>query len=419
MTWRIFVHYSNMDMKKFAFAAVLLMSSSLVLPAQDEVYRAVLLREDRYPIIFTVEKAAVRGKPVWYIRNAEERIRVDSIRQQGDSIWVDMPFFESRFELKALSSGAITGNWIKGTTRADQVMPVQIDKGSTRFTSNNVPNQYSIDGRWRVNFTRPTGGSRPAVAEFRQRNGKVTGTFLTPSGDYRYLEGILNGDSLQLSCFDGSHAYYFGARLSGPGTITNGIFASGAKHVETWSAGKDPQARLDETSSMMYLREGQEKLNFRFPDLDSNLVSITDPRFDNKVVVVQIMGSWCPNCMDETRFLSRYYDSNANRGLEIVALAYEYSTDYKRAQKSLRKFQQQFDVKYPMLITGVTSSDSLRTEKTLPQLTHIKAFPTTLFIGRDGKVREIHPGFYGPGTGAYHAEFRKTFQETMDRLLNE
>ena len=124
-------------------------------------------------------------------------------------------------------------------------------------------------------------------------------------------------------------------------------------------------------------------MDFVFSDIDGNKVSINDVRFRNKVVIIQIMGSWCPNCLDETKFLSDYYDKNGSRGVEIVSLAYEYSTDFQRSQKSVRKFQQLFNVKYPMLITGVAVGDSLRTEKTLPQLTPIKAFPTTIFLGKD------------------------------------
>jgi thiol-disulfide isomerase/thioredoxin len=136
-------------------------------------------------------------------------------------------------------------------------------------------------------------------------------------------------------------------------------------------------------------------------------------------VVIQIMGSWCPNCMDETAFLTKYYDLNKNRGIEMVALAYEYSTNFSRGQKSLRKLQKQFDVKYPILITGVTTSDSLRTEKTLPELSPIKVFPSTIFLDRMGRVREVHTGFYGPGTGIHYEDFKKEFESTISRLLAE
>jgi thiol-disulfide isomerase/thioredoxin len=174
---------------------------------------------------------------------------------------------------------------------------------------------------------------------------------------------------------------------------------------------------VDASLSAMQLRPGEDRIGLRFPDLDGQMVSLSDPRFAGKVVVIQIMGSWCPNCMDETAFLSDYYQKNKSRGVEMIALAYEYSTDFQRASKSLRKFQQRFNVQYPMLITGITSADSLKTEKTLPQLTPIKAFPTTIFIGKDGKVKKIHSGFEGPGAGARHDLFKEEFEKTITSLL--
>jgi hypothetical protein len=68
---------------------------------------------------------------------------------------------------------------------------------------------YNISGKWDVTITSPNGTPRKALAEFEQSGDKLTGSFLTPSGDYRFLEGIVTGDSLKLSTFDGSHAYTF------------------------------------------------------------------------------------------------------------------------------------------------------------------------------------------------------------------
>ena len=122
--------------------------------------------------------------------------------------------------------------------------------------------------------------------------------------------------------------------------------------------------------------------------------------------------------MDETEFLSTYYKRNASKEIEVVALAYEYSTDTARARRSLLKFRDRFDVRYPMLITGVTSADTLRTEKTLPELTPIKAFPTTIYVGRDGKVKEIHAGFSGPATGLHHEAFKQEFEARIRQLMS-
>lgn len=386
---------------------------------KPEQYLVQLQRTDSLPIIFNLETQTENGRPNWFIRNDVERIRVNDLQLSGDSLIVQMPTFESTFRLQKQPGNSYTGTWIKGTTSKDQQMPVMIKPGTVRFPVTRGKARNNITGKWRVTFIRPAGTSRPAIAEFRQSGEKLTGTFLTPSGDYRYLEGIVSGDSLQLSCFDGSHAYYFGARINSASQISNGIWAAGATYTEKWYAEKDANVTLDESIAAIYMKPGEERIGFRFPDLDSNMVSLTDERFKNKVVVIQIMGSWCPNCLDETEFLSEYYKKNKGRGVEMLALAYEYTTDFQRARKSISKFQQKYAVEYPMLITGVSSVDSMKTEKTLPQITPIKAFPSTIFIGKDGKVKKLHTGFYGPGAGVYYEEFKKEFEETVTALLKE
>ena len=168
---------------------------------------------------------------------------------------------------------------------------------------------------------------------------------------------------------------------------------------------------MPEESVAMYVKPGEESLDFSFKNLEGQQVAINSDRFKNKVVVVQLMGSWCPNCMDETAFLSDYYNRNKQRGVEVVALAYEYSTDWERSVNSLKKFQQRFNVQYPILNTEVSVLDSLRTEKTLPQVTRIKFFPSSIIIDKKGKIRKLDTGFNGPATGSHYLAYKKEFEE--------
>jgi thiol-disulfide isomerase/thioredoxin len=407
-------------MRNILLCAILLFSGgSGIGQSQPGHYVGRFLRADGLPIVFHLEISGRGSAEIWTVRNAGERIRITSIRRKGDSVTIDMPVFESAFRLRDHGHG-FSGVWVKaGERQPDILQPVEIRPGSVTFPADRGTASADITGRWKVAFTRPNGTQRAAIAEFRQTGQRLTGTFLTPTGDYRYLEGVVSGDSLQLSCFDGSHAYYFGARLQGRDRILNGVFAAGLSHLEPWTAERDAEASLDGASARMEWIPGSPTLRFRFPDLDSNIVSLDDERYRGKVVVLQILGSWCPNCMDETAFLSEFYRKNRGRGIEVIGLAYEYSSDFQRSRRSLSKFRDRFGVEYPMLVTGVTSSDTLRTEKTLPGFTPIRAFPTTIFLGRDGRVRKTEAGYAGPATGRHHDEFRKEFEETIDALLRE
>ena len=409
-------------MKKLLFAITvsvfLLMGSNAT--AQTKLrngwYRASILRPDAAEIIFNFEVVEKDSKRRLYIRNGSERLLVDDIKLKGDSVFIEMPFFESTFKLKLQKDYSLTGKWIKGTSTKFLELPVQFKYGiKQRFPVHSTP-KSTINGRWQVAFTRPNGTERPAIAEFQQKGSYLTGTFLTPSGDYRFLEGVVSADSMYLSCFDGSHAYLITAQIRG-NEIVNGSFYSSAANKEQWRATKNTEAVLPDTTQLTQLKPGESKLNFTFKDVNGNDVSINDERFRNKVVVIQLMGSWCPNCMDESKFIGEFYKQYKSKGVEVIALAYEYSTDFNRSKASVQKFINRFQIKYPVLITPTTTSDEQRTEKTLPQLTPIRSFPTTIFLDKQGHVRKIHQGFYGPGTGIHYEEFKIEFYRTIQSLL--
>lgn len=379
-------------------------------------YRASIVRDDGAVIIFNAEVQLKNGKQLLYMRNATERLLVDDVKVKGDSVQVEMPFFESYFRLQIQNDGSLKGKWFKAGSAKLLEFPVIFMYGQKeRFVLNESTTQNAT-GRWQVSFTRPNGTDRPAIAEFKQNGAALTGTFLTPSGDYRFLEGVVNGKEMQLSCFDGSHAYYFTATING-NEISNGKFFSSASPVELWRATKNNTAALPDTTPVTQLKPGESKLNFSFKDVNGKTVSINDARFKNKVVVIQIMGSWCPNCMDESKFLSSFYKEYKSKGVEVLALAYEYSTDFNRSKASIQKFINRFGIQYPVLIPPVTVSDEQRTEKTLPQLTPIRSFPTTIFISKSGNVAGVHQGFYGPGTGHFYDEFKSEFYRTIRSLL--
>lgn len=379
-----------------------------------------LQRKDAKEVPFLLESQHEKGKLALHVVNAKERIEINNVKVAGDSLFFTMPVFESSFRLQGLPGGDMRGVYIKGTSGATQYWPVYAYANrKDRFAAGNGDAKNNISGRWDVNITRANGTLRKAVAILEQHGNKLTGSFLTPSSDYRYLDGIVSGDSLKLSGFDGDNIHLFEARIKNENTISGGVFYNGYAGKETWTAIKNAAIALPKADESTRLRRGQTKLNFTFNDLHGNPVSINDEKYKNKVVVVQIMGSWCANCLDETKFLADYYRQNRSGGVEIIALAYELTTDIKRSEKSVSKFQQLLDVQYPILITGVAAGDDQKTEKTLPQLTPVRSFPTTIFIDKKGNVRDIHTNFYGPASGEYYLESKHKFYNEVDKLLSE
>ncbi|HLX91189.1 MAG TPA: TlpA disulfide reductase family protein [Puia sp.] len=391
-------------------------------------YRALLERSDGNDIVFNflVIDRKIGNKRL-FIQNAGELIQVDNISQSGDSIIIEMPFFEAQLHLRRAAPGQLSGYYYKHLQNSYQVIPMEANQLTVkhgeanrneymRFPLASVAAPSKVAGRWAVTFRDDSTGVTTAdVGEFVQHGNKVTGTFLDPTGDYRYLEGVVDGDSLKLSCFDGSHAYLFTARIKGD--KMTGRHYAGPTFKNSWTARRDEQAKLADEFTLTKMRPGNSSLHFRFRDLNGKFVSLKAKRYQNKVVVVQLMGSWCPNCMDETAVLAKMYDHYHRKGLEVIGLAYERSTNFERSRTSLENFHKHLGVHYEMLITGVSVYDSLKTQKTLPELSNIEGFPTTIFLGKDHQVERIHTGFNGPGTGEHYEEQKKEFYNIVDGLL--
>ena len=392
-------------------------------PAEGPVFRngqwrAWIERKDGNNIVFNFEVKDSAGKKILYMKNAGERLLVDDISREGDSVFIRMPFYESQLRARITPEGNLDGAWIIHGADAWRSVPFKAFYGQPyRWMTGEPARIHDVSGRWRAVFRSPRDKNDTTlrVGEFKQEGPRVTGTFLDAGGDLRYLEGVVNGDSLKLSTFDGTHAYYFTARIEGD-SLSGGQQFSGPVAYEGWTAAKDADAKVEDEFAMTKWNKDAQ-FNFSFNDIDGHPVSLSDDRFKGKVVLVQIMGSWCPNCMDETRFLSGFYNEYRGKGVEIVSLAYERSTDFARSQNSLRTFQKRFQVKYPMLITGVAVGDPQRSQKTLPQLDRIVNFPTTIFVGKTGHIEKIHTGFSGPGTGEHYEEQKKEFYATVDGLL--
>jgi len=382
------------------------------------ICRGEIILLDGHSIVFNFQTRIISGKLVLHVINGTERLLVDNIRQQDDSLFIDMPFFVSHFALRIMDKNSLEGNWIKISGNKKTVVPFRATFSvSSRFPESKSP-AFNISGKWAAHF-RGLNDSTEAIGEFSQLGSLVRGTFLTPTGDYRFLEGVVDGDTLRMSTFDGGHAYSFVSKISDSNQM-RGFFYSGAVSVETWVAEKNPRASLPDEYSLTGLKDSTNAtLHFSFPDLNSKMVSLQDPTYKNKVIIIQILGSWCPNCMDETRFLSPWYIQNKNRGVEIIGLAYERTTSYADTKRLLQPFITRFNVTYPILATGVTTSDSLRSDKTLPEIREIAGFPTTIFIDKKGLVRKIHTGFNGPGTGEHYEIQKKEFNDLINNLLME
>ncbi len=343
--------------------------------------------------------------------NAGEVVSIDEIRMERDSIHIYMPVFEGYISARS------SGEELRGRFRIeslDRSVPFMARYGERpRFLVGPAP-LVDLSGAWEVVFSPGTADEYPAKGIFRQEGDQLSGTFRTTTGDYRYLQGVVTGDSLKLSTFDGAHAFLFLAGMAD--SVMRGTFYSGNHFKEPFVGRRSPDYQLPDARTLTYLKPGYDQLEFEFPGPDGALVSLRDQRFNRKAVVVQIMGTWCPNCLDETRFLTDYMALEDTADLEVVALAFEYARTREAAFSRIRRLRERLGMEYPILLAQYGSSDKLLAQEKLPMLNQLISYPTTLFIDKEKNVRAIHTGFNGPATGAPYEAFKRQF-DSLVRVL--
>ena len=372
---------------------------------------------------FGLEIARTAGTLSATIVNGEERIAIPSTTVEARDIVLDMPHYDSAIRARISPLGvSLKGEWRKrsGVDRWT-VMPFRAEAGEApRFrplppsSPQLVSKADSFRGRFAVKFERT---DDPAVAILRPgESGSVEGTFLTSTGDFRWLAGSIEGTRMRLSCFDGAHAFLLDASQSGADGIA-GDFWSGDRWHEKWNATRDPSAKVPDEFEQAHWKAGFALADLRYPDLDGKLRSLAEPEFAGRAIVIQVLGSWCPNCHDETAFLARVYDRYRERGLSVVGLAFEHTGDFERDAEQVKRLRGRYLVKYPILLAGL--SDKQKAAEAIPALDRVLAFPTTIFLHGDGRVRAVHSGFAGPATKEEHEELARRFEALIVELLAE
>lgn len=350
--------------------------------------------------------------------NGQEKIVVKSIEIDNEKITIKDPIFNTWFEGEIVNQSKIKGNWYKNDKNYKIAFEAN-HNAKSRFIepAHLIKQDINLSGRWEVDFSK----NKPsdfykAIGQFNQEGNYLTGTFMTETGDYRFLEGNVYNDSLFLSCFDGAHLFLFKALYKNDSLY--GTFWSGTHWQEPWIAGRNENFELTNPDSLTFLKEGYDKLAFTFPSITNNdSISLTDEKYLNKVVLVNIMGPWCPNCKDETAYLTKLYNQHNQDGLEIIALSFDKSGDFETAKNTALRIKKHFGANYDFAIAGKASK--IDAANSLPMLNHIMSYPTTIFIDRKGDIRKIRTGFYGPGTGKFYTRYIEQTDSFIAKLLAE
>ncbi len=334
---------------------------------------------------------------------------LSAVRVRGDSVILEIAAYAASIATVRRGDSLI-GYYHNVGNRGPRTIPFRAARG--RWPR--VQASGALLGAWDATFT-TDGRTSPRVLLFNRDSTGLTGALISNTGDYGHFWGSMDGDRFALAHFDGSFVYLITGRLVGD--TLRGVFHAGLSTETPWTAVRSSGRPHLRAPTAMTTADTTAPFHFAFPDVHGDTVASTDARFAGKVVVVDIFGTWCPTCHDAAPVLVDLYRRYHARGLEIVGLAYEVTGDTAQDAPLVRRFRDDHGIPYPLLLAGV--SDAEAAGATLPQLHGFTAFPTTVFLGRDGRVRLVHAGFLGPATGARHTLQVDEFRSTIERLLRE
>jgi thiol-disulfide isomerase/thioredoxin len=387
---------------------LLLLTSLLASPPVSGDYRAVLDLAGG-PLRFSLRVVAGKDE-TWSgtLCNGTLCQTFSAVRVSGDSVVFEIAAYAASISAAARGD-SLVGEYHNVGRRGPRTIPFRAARG--RWPRENAPGR--LVGRWDAQFSTDF-ESTPRVLEFRNGKAGLEGTIISNTGDYGLFWGRAEADSFSMGHFDGSFVYLLTGRLSGD--TLRGIFHAGLRTQTVFTAVRSTGANHLKSPTEITTAD-TAPFRFSFPDLEGRMVTEADPSFQGKVLLVDIFGSWCPTCHDEVPALVQLYRDYHARGLEIVGLAYEVTGDTAVDARQVRIYRDTYGITFPLLLAG--TNDTEAAAGTLPQLQGFTSFPTTIFLGRDGRVRRIHAGFYGPAMGEQHEKLVQDMRDEVERLLSE
>jgi len=350
---------------------------------------------------------------VLLIHNSSEEIELKLKAKIGDTLIFPFPDFDSELRVVCSKKRAMSGFWVNYNKAGNYRIPFDAKLECNLVTETTAP--ISFESKYEMYFSPNTPDKEKAIGIFTQNGSTITGTVLTETGDYRFLQGVVSGKNFYLSAFDGTHAFLLSGNMDSE--KIEGTFYSG-KHYQTQFVGEwNNDAQLRDGDSITQMKEDQHTVQFQLTDINGGAYTFPNAQTKGKVVIIQIMGTWCPNCMDETNFYKELYSDYHDKGLEIISIGYEAAETFAEQAAKIQTLKDRKNLGFTFLVGGKASKD-LASEQ-FKMLNEVISFPTSIYIGRDGQVKRIHTGFNGPGTGSYYEEYVQKTHALIQQLLDQ
>jgi thiol-disulfide isomerase/thioredoxin len=384
--------------------------------AKDHPLIVDIQLNDRLQMQVNASIAALNNKAPITIFNGKEVYQLSVKKRIGDTIVYQFPAQDAEWRVafeKDFSEAR--GWWINYNKKVPVRYPVHL----YMTLSEMIPKPDSIFpelfGRWKVLFEPGTPNEEVLVGVFQQEmNGRIFGSFLSETGDYRYLHGFAANGKLHLQTYTGYWAFVVEADLNGSNEMS-GVFYSGGKSRSPFKAIKDETVQLRDESSLTYLIKRDEPVLLKDLIKMNGRKTTIDLAAEKQLTLIQIMGTWCPNCLDETKLLQELQSEYGSKGLRVMALAFEVGADTKKQRARLKNWMKSMNVNYPVYLAGTSSKDAASAR--FPMLNGIMSFPTALLVDQQGKIIAIHTGFSGPATGEAYTDLVKKYKQEIENAL--
>ena len=354
----------------------------------------------------------LKTEPTGWMIVGDERTLIPEVRVVGDSVVLAFAEYDAAIRAR-WDGGRLEGSYER--YRKDTVrIPwwAEPNAGGNEPRTPSMP-AVALVGSYRVFFARDDEVDTLTSARFWVKGDSLFGSFIAADGDYGLFAGNQNGDTVVLDRFNGWQALKLEMRYEGmswAGELYSRDLRPTSFRLES-RPGADAVVHAERTT-----KAKESKAPFRFTGVtpEGDILSESSPRFKGKVLIVDVMGTWCHNCMDSAPILERLAREFGPQGLEVVGLAFELRDDTASARKNLALFRKRYGISYTLLFCG--STDPQYTRPVLQdQLTDFYAYPTSLFLDRRGRIVDVHTGFRGPGSGeGYQKEIDLFHQKTEE-----
>lgn len=350
--------------------------------------------------------------------NGPERSPASSAIFSGNHLLLTFNYYARTLDA-TLEKCHLTGTFGTASTR----YPVELVSARPHDNSLHATDasHTKINGDWEIAVKSPKGESAWQLRVEQRSRDDLKAVIQRIDGDTGSLYGTWTGNAYRISHFTAAGPALYSLTPQSDGTLlVSNLLRADVNDQQNLVARRPAEARAaklagpTDPTQQTIVKDPSARFKFSFPDLNGKVVSNTDPQFDGKVVIVAIGGSWCPNCHDEAPFLESLYQQFHSRGLEIVNLSFE-DADQLKDPARLRAFIAKYGLTYPVLVAG----DTDQLNEKVPQAVNLNCWPTSFFLGRDGRVREVHAGFAGPANPPAHEALVHEVTELVDRLLAE